>query len=37
MAYRPFLRLWDKADPKLQGRVTEAKEALQELSRERTE
>jgi len=35
MAYGRFLRLWDKADPDLQGRVGEAREALQELSRER--
>jgi hypothetical protein len=34
-AYTRFLRLWDKADPELQGRVREAKAALQELSRER--
>jgi TolB-like protein len=34
-AYGRFLRLWDKADPELQGRVREAKEAMQELSRER--
>jgi tetratricopeptide (TPR) repeat protein len=33
-AYSRFLRLWDKADPVLQGRVREAREALQELSRE---
>jgi tetratricopeptide (TPR) repeat protein len=35
MAYSRFLRLWDKADPELQGRAKEAKQALQELSRER--
>jgi len=35
MAYGRFLRLWDKADPDLQGRVREAREALQELSGER--
>ena len=35
MAYGRFLRLWDKADPELQGRVREAKEALQELTGER--
>ncbi|HEV8178016.1 MAG TPA: hypothetical protein VGP44_10045, partial [Gemmatimonadales bacterium] len=34
-AYSRFLRLWDKADPDLQGRVKEAKEALQEVTRER--
>jgi tetratricopeptide (TPR) repeat protein/TolB-like protein len=37
MAYRRFLRLWDKADPELQGRVREARDALQELSRDRPE
>ncbi len=35
VAYGRFLRLWDKADPELQGRVREASEVLQELSRER--
>ena len=35
VAYSRFLRLWDKADPELQGRVREAREALQELARER--
>jgi tetratricopeptide (TPR) repeat protein/TolB-like protein len=35
VAYNRFLRLWDKADPDLQGRVKEARAALQELSRER--
>jgi hypothetical protein len=34
-AYSRFLRLWDKADPELQGRVREAKEAIQEISGER--
>ena len=34
-AYNHFLNLWDKADPQLQGRVHEARSALQELSRER--
>ena len=34
-AYGRFLRFWDKADPELQGRVKEAREALQELARER--
>ena len=35
VAYRRFLRLWDKADRELQGRVEEAREALQEVTRER--
>ena len=34
VAYGRFLRFWDRADPELQGRVREAKEALQELTRE---
>jgi hypothetical protein len=34
-AYTRFLKLWDKADPELQGRVREAADALQQLSRER--
>jgi hypothetical protein len=34
-AYGRFLRLWDKADPDQQGKVREARDALQELSRER--
>jgi hypothetical protein len=34
IAYRRFLRLWDKADPELQGRVTEAREALARLTSE---
>jgi tetratricopeptide (TPR) repeat protein len=32
--YSRFLRLWDKADPELQGRVREARDALQELAGE---
>ena len=36
MAYGRFVRLWDKADPELQGRVREAREALQELTGERS-
>ena len=32
-AYSWFLRFWDKADPELQGRVREAKEALQAENR----
>jgi serine/threonine-protein kinase len=35
VAYSRFLRFWNKADPQLQGRVKEAREALQELTRER--
>lgn len=35
--YRRFLRLWDKADPELQSRVEEARNALGELTRERPE
>jgi tetratricopeptide (TPR) repeat protein/TolB-like protein len=34
LAYGRFLRLWDKADPELQGRVTEAREALTRLTSE---
>ena len=34
-AYSRFLRLWDKADPELQGRVREAREGLQEVTGER--
>jgi hypothetical protein len=34
IAYGRFVRLWDKADPELQGRVTEAREALQRLTEE---
>ena len=35
LAYRRFLRLWDKADPELQGRVREAESGLQEVTAER--
>lgn len=35
MSFSRFLRFWDKADPELQGRVREAREALQEVSGER--
>ena len=34
LAYGRFLRLWDKADPELQGRVSEAREALARLTAE---
>jgi hypothetical protein len=34
-AYTSFLQLWDQADPENQGRIKEARAALQELSRER--
>jgi hypothetical protein len=34
-AYTRFLKLWDKADPELQARVKEARNALQEMSRDR--
>jgi hypothetical protein len=34
IAYGRFVRLWDKADPELQGRVTEAREALERLTAE---
>ncbi|CAN5835264.1 hypothetical protein BH24GEM1_BH24GEM1_31160 [soil metagenome] len=34
IAYGRFVRLWDKADSELQGRVTEAREALQRLTAE---
>jgi TolB-like protein len=37
LAYRRFLRFWDKADPELRGRVKEARDALQEFSQERPE
>jgi TolB-like protein len=33
-SYGRFVRLWDKADPELQGRVTEAKDALARLTSE---
>ena len=35
VAYGRFLKLWDKADPELQGRVAEARAALAEITRER--
>jgi tetratricopeptide (TPR) repeat protein len=34
MAYGRFIRLWDRADPPLQGRVDEAREALKRLTAE---
>jgi hypothetical protein len=34
LAYGRFVRLWDKADPELQGRVAEAREALARLTAE---
>jgi hypothetical protein len=34
IAYGRFLRLWDKADPELQDRVSEAREALARLTAE---
>ena len=34
IAYGRFLRLWDKADPELQGRVSEAREALARITAE---
>jgi hypothetical protein len=34
IAYGRFLRIWDKADPELQTRVSEAKEALARLTAE---
>jgi hypothetical protein len=34
LAYGRFIRLWDKADPELQGRVVDAREALQRLTAE---
>jgi hypothetical protein len=33
-AYGRFIRLWDNADPPLQGRVEEAREALKRLTAE---
>jgi hypothetical protein len=35
VAYGRFLRFWDKADPEMQARVRGAREALQEVTRER--
>ena len=35
VAYGRFLRLWDKADPELQGRAREAASGLQEVTAER--
>jgi hypothetical protein len=36
-AYNRFLRLWDKADPDLQGRVKEAREGLQAIAAEHSQ
>jgi hypothetical protein len=33
LAYRRFVLLWDKADPELRTRVSEAREALARLAR----
>jgi hypothetical protein len=35
LAYRKFIRYWNRADPELQSRVTEARRALEELIQER--
>ena len=35
LAYQRFIRFWDKADPELQGRLTEARAGLQEITSER--
>jgi hypothetical protein len=35
LAYRKFIRYWNRADPALQGRVTDARRALEELTQER--
>jgi hypothetical protein len=34
VAYGRFIRLWDKADPEVQGRVEEARESFQEITKE---
>jgi len=35
LAYRKFIRYWNRADPELQSRVIDARRALQELTQER--
>jgi tetratricopeptide (TPR) repeat protein len=35
LAYRRFIRFWDKAEPELQGRVEQARQALREITQER--
>ncbi len=35
LAYRKFIRYWNRAEPELQSRVTDARRALEELSQER--
>jgi eukaryotic-like serine/threonine-protein kinase len=35
LAYRRFIRFWNRADPELQSRVTDARRALEELTQER--
>ena len=34
-AYRKFIRYWNRADPELQSKVTDARRALEELTQER--
>jgi hypothetical protein len=35
LAYRKFIRFWNRADPELQSKVTDARRALEELTQER--
>jgi hypothetical protein len=35
LAYRKFLRFWNRADPELQDKVADARRALEELIQER--
>jgi hypothetical protein len=35
LAYRKFIRYWNRADPELKSRVTGARRALEELTQER--
>jgi hypothetical protein len=35
LAYRKFIRFWNRADPELQSKVTGARQALEELTQER--